>query len=156
MPTSLATRVTSEENEFSWSTIRLSVFLSSSFSPFTSTVIFLDRSPLATAVITSAMLRIWPVSRPAIVFTLSVRSFHTPTTLGTCAWPPRRPSVPTSCESREISLENRLSCATSVLITVPTRNGSPRSGRPSTSSTTLCERSPLAIEPITRATSVTG
>ena len=42
------------------------VFFSSRISPFTSTVIFLDRSPLATAVVTSAMLRTWPVRLPAI------------------------------------------------------------------------------------------
>ena len=59
MPTSRATRVTSEANELSWSTIVLMVFFSSRISPFTSTVIFLDRSPLATAVVTSAMLRTW-------------------------------------------------------------------------------------------------
>ena len=44
----------------------LMVFLSSRISPFTSTVIFLDRSPEATAVVTSAMLRTWPVRLPAI------------------------------------------------------------------------------------------
>ena len=59
-------------------------------------------------------------------------------------------------QADEISLENKLSCETSVLMIVPTRSGSPRSGRPSTSSTTLCDKSPLPIEPITRATSVTG
>ena len=48
-------------NELSWSTIVLMVFFSSRISPFTSTVIFFDRSPLATAVVTSAMLRTWPV-----------------------------------------------------------------------------------------------
>ena len=37
------------------------VFFSSRISPFTSTVIFFDKSPLATAVVTSAMLRTWPV-----------------------------------------------------------------------------------------------
>ena len=41
----------------SWSTIVLMVFFSSRISPFTSTVIFLDKSPLATAVVTAAMLR---------------------------------------------------------------------------------------------------
>ena len=56
------------------------VFLSSRISPFTSTVIFLDRSPLATAVVTSAMLRTWPVRLPAIRFTLSVRSSQVPAT----------------------------------------------------------------------------
>ena len=43
----------------SWSTIVLMVFFSSRISPFTSTVIFFDRSPFATAVVTSAMLRTW-------------------------------------------------------------------------------------------------
>ena len=56
------------------------VFFSSRISPFTSTVIFFDRSPLATAVVTSAMLRTWPVRLPAIELTLSVRSFHVPAT----------------------------------------------------------------------------
>ena len=46
------------------------VFFSSRNSPFTSTVIFFDRSPLATAVVTSAMLRTWPVRLPAIELTL--------------------------------------------------------------------------------------
>ena len=62
----------------------LMVFFSSRISPFTSTVIFLDRSPLATAVVTSAMLRTWPVRLPAIKFTLSVRSFQVPATPSTC------------------------------------------------------------------------
>ena len=69
-----------EANELSWSTIVLMVFFSSRISPFTSTVIFLDRSPLATAVVTSAMLRTWPVRLAAIEFTLSVRSFQVPAT----------------------------------------------------------------------------
>ena len=58
----------------------LMVFLSSRISPFTSTVIFFDRSPLATAVVTSAMLRTWPVRLAAIRLTLSVRSFQVPAT----------------------------------------------------------------------------
>src|SRR5574341_428857 len=48
-PTSRATRVTSAAKELSWSTIVLIVFLSSRISPLTSTVIFFDRSPAATA-----------------------------------------------------------------------------------------------------------
>ena len=80
VPTSRATRVTSEANELSWSTMVLMVFLSSRISPCTSTVIFLLRSPLATAVVTSAMLRTWAVRLPAIEFTLSVRSFQVPAT----------------------------------------------------------------------------
>src|SRR5260221_127729 len=39
----------------------LMVLFSSRISPFTSTVIFFDRSPLATAVVTSAILRTCPV-----------------------------------------------------------------------------------------------
>ena len=56
------------------------VFFSSRISPWTSTVIFLERSPLATAVVTSAMLRTWPVRLPAMQLTLSVRSFQAPAT----------------------------------------------------------------------------
>ena len=52
MPTSRATRVTSEANELSWSTIVLMVFFSSRISPRTSTVILRERSPFATAVVT--------------------------------------------------------------------------------------------------------
>ena len=57
VPTSRATRVTSAANALSWSTIVLMVFFSSRISPLTSTVILRDRSPRATAVVTSAMLR---------------------------------------------------------------------------------------------------
>ena len=96
VPTSRATRVTSEAKPLSCTTIVLMVFFSSRISPFTSTVIFLERSPLATAVVTSAMLRTWPVRLEAMKFTLSVRSFHVPATPGTCACPPSLPSVPTS------------------------------------------------------------
>ncbi len=106
VPTSRATRVTSDANERSWSTIVLIVFLSSRISPLTSTVIFFDRSPFATAVVTSAMLRTWPVRLLAIEFTLSVRSFHVPATPRTSAWPPRLPSVPTSRATRVTSDAN--------------------------------------------------
>jgi hypothetical protein len=61
------------------------VFLSSRISPFTSTVILRLRSPLATAVVTSAMFLTWPVRFDAMKFTLSVRSFHVPATPGTLA-----------------------------------------------------------------------
>src|SRR5262249_23007134 len=72
-------------------------------SPLTSTVIFFDRSPLATALVTSAMLRTWPVRFPAMKLTLSVRSFHVPATPRTSAWPPSFPSVPTSPATRVTS-----------------------------------------------------
>src|SRR5438067_1616631 len=82
VPTSRATRVTSEAKALSWSTIVLMVFFSSRISPFTSTVILRDRSPRATAVVTSAMLRTCAVRLPAIELTLSVKSFHVPATPG--------------------------------------------------------------------------
>ena len=85
VPTSRATRVTSAAKEQSWSTIVLTVFFSSRISPLTSTVIFRDRSPLATAVVTSAMLRTCEVRLPAIELTESVRSFQVPETPSTWA-----------------------------------------------------------------------
>ncbi len=85
------------------------VSLSCRISPETLTVIFLDRSPPAIAVATSAMLRTWPVRLLAIELTLSVRSFQVPATPGTCAWPPSRPSVPTSRATRVTSEAKELS-----------------------------------------------
>ena len=128
VPTSRATRVTSEAKELSWSTMVLMVFFSSSTSPFTSTVIFFDRSPLATAVVTSAMLRTWPVRLAAIRFTLSVRSFQVPATPFTWAWPPSLPSVPTSRATRVTSEAKEPSWPTMVFTTLPMRRNSPRSG----------------------------
>ena len=87
----------------------LIVFFSSRISPRTSTVIFLERSPLATAVVTSAMLRTCAVRLPAMKLTLSVRSFQVPATPGTSAWPPSFPSVPTSRATRVTSEANALS-----------------------------------------------
>ena len=78
VPTSFATRVTSAANELSWSTMTLTVFLSSRISPRASTVIFWLRSPLATAVVTRAMFRTWLVRLLARPLTLSVRSFQVP------------------------------------------------------------------------------
>jgi len=79
------------------------VSFSSRISPRTSTVIFLDKSPLATAMVTSAMLRTWEVRLDAIELTFSVRSFHVPATPSTAACPPSLPSVPTSRATRETS-----------------------------------------------------
>ena len=85
VPTSRATRVTSAAKELSWSTIVLTVFLSSRISPLTSTSIFFERSPFATAVVTSAMFLTWEVRLPAMKFTDSVKSFHVPATPCTSA-----------------------------------------------------------------------
>ncbi len=84
--------------------------------------------------VTSAMLRTWPVRLPAIGLTLSVRSFQTPLTSRTCAWPPSLPSVPTSRATRVTSEVNTPSCSIIVLTMVAERRNSPSSGRPSTSS----------------------
>ncbi len=87
----------------------LMVFFSSRISPFTSTLIFFERSPLATAVVTSAMFRTWLVKLEAMKFTLSVRSFQVPDTPLTSAWPPSFPSVPTSLATRVTSAAKDLS-----------------------------------------------
>ena len=144
VPTSRATRVTSEANERSWSTIVLMVFFSSRISPFTSTVIFLDRSPFATAVVTSAMFRTWAVRLPAIKFTESVRSFHVPATPFTSAWPPSLPSVPTSRATRVTSEAKEPSWSTIVLTVLAVRRNSPSSGRPSISSAIVLRQVALA------------
>ena len=88
--------------------------------------------------------------------TFSVRSFQTPPTPLTSACPPSFPSVPTSRATRVTSPANAFNCSTMVLTTRAVRWNSPLSGRPSTSSGTVCVRSPFATAPITRAISVDG
>ena len=146
LPTSRATRVTSEANADSWSTMVLMVVFSSRISPRASTSIFLVRSPLATAVATWAMLRTWPVRLPAMKLTLSVRSFHTPDTPRTCAWPPSLPSVPTSRATRVTSSANADSWSTMVLMVVLSSRISPRA-----STSIFLLRSPLATAVVTWA-----
>jgi hypothetical protein len=156
VPTSRATRVTSAANERRRSTIVLMVSASAATSPFASTVIFCDRSPLATAVVTWAMLRTWSVRFEAMKFTFSVRSRHVPDTPRTCAWPPSLPSVPTSRATRVTSSAKLESCSTIAFTVLPMRWNSPFTGWPSISSAIFCERSPSATASITRATSVVG
>ena len=156
VPTSRATRVTSDANDRSWSTMVLVASLSSRISPRTSTVIFFDRSPLATPMVTSAMLRTCAVRLPAIWLTESRRSRHTPDTPWTCACPPSLPSVPTSRATRVTSEVNTASCWIIVLTSLAERRNSPLSGRPSTSSSMDSARSPLATAPMVRAISVVG
>ena len=146
VPTSRATRVTSAENARSWSTIVLTVSFSSSTSPRASTVIFLERLPFATAVVTSAMLRTWPVRFDAIPFTDSVRSRHVPLTPSTSAWPPSTPSVPTSRATRVTSAANAESWSTIVLMVSLSWSTSPRA-----STVIFCVRSPFATAVVTSA-----
>ena len=146
MPTSRATRVTSAAKEESWSTIVLIVPFSWAISPWASTVIFCERSPFATAVVTSAIARTCVVRFSASWFTLSVRSSQTPLTPSTCAWPPRRPSVPTSRATRVTSAANERSWSTIVLTVSFSASTSPR-----TSTVTFFERSPFATAVVTSA-----
>ncbi len=122
------------------------VFFSSRISPFTSTVIFFDKSPRATAVVTSAMLRTWPVRFEAMKLTLSVKSFQVPPTPGTWAWPPNLPSVPTSRATRVTSDANERNWSTMVLIVSFSCRISPR-----TSTVIFFDKSPLATAVVTSA-----
>src|SRR6478752_5081408 len=122
------------------------VFFSSRISPFTSTVIFLDKSPRATAVVTSAMLRTWPVRFAAMRFTLSVKSFQVPATPRTCACPPSFPSVPTSRATRVTSEAKPLSWSTMTLMVFLSSRISPF-----TSTVIFLERSPEATAVVTSA-----
>src|SRR3954466_2643319 len=146
VPASRATRVTSSANEESWSTIVLTVLLSSRISPRASTVIFWLRSPLATAVVTWAMLRTWLVRLPARWFTLSVRSRQVPATPRTWAWPPSLPSVPTSRATRVTSSANEESWSTMVLTVLLSSRISPRA-----STVIFWLRSPRATAVVTWA-----
>ena len=106
--------------------------------------------------VTSAMLRTCAVRFDAIELTFSVKSFQTPVTSRTCAWPPSLPSVPTSRATRVTSEVKTLSCLIMVLTMVAERRNSPSSGRPSTSSRTVCSKSPCATAEMARVTSVVG
>ena len=146
MPTSRATRVTSSANDDSWSTIVLTVFFNSRISPFTSTVIFLDRSPVATAVVTAAMLRTCVVRFDAMKLTLSPRSFHTPARPRTSACPPSLPSEPTSRATRVTSEPNERSWSTIVLIVSFNSRISAF-----TSTVIFLDKSPMATDVVTAA-----
>ena len=124
----------------------LMVFLSSRISPFTSTVIFLDRSPAATAVVTSAMLRTCAVRLEPMELTESVRSFQVPATPCTSAWPPSLPSVPTSRATRVTSDAKERSWSTMVLMVFLSSRISPF-----TSTVIFLDRSPAATALVTSA-----
>ena len=134
----------------------LIVFFNSKISPLTFTVIFFDRSPLATAVVTAAMLRTCEVRLEAIEFTESVKSFHVPETPSTFAWPPSFPSVPTSRATRVTSEAKAPSCSTIAFTVLAVRKNSPFSGCPSISLAIVSDRFPLATAPMTRAISLVG
>ncbi len=122
----------------------LTVLLSSRISPRASTVIFWERSPWATAVVTWAMLRTWSVRLPASWLTLSVRSRQVPDTPSTWAWPPSVPSVPTSRATRVTSSAKEDSWSTMVLTVLFRARISPRA-----STVIFWERSPRATAVVT-------
>src|SRR5437762_774934 len=132
------------------------VSFSSRISPETSTVILRDRSPRATAVVTSAMLRTCAVRLPHIALTVSVKSVQLPATPDSSAWPPSLPSVPTSRATRVTSDVKTPSCWIIVLTIVARRRNSPCNGRPSTSSRIVCNRSPRATAVIASVTALVG
>ncbi len=150
VPTSRATLVTSPANAESWSTMVFRVDLSWRISPWASTMILRLRSPLATAVATWAMSRTWTVRLDAIRLTLSVRSFQTPETPRTWAWPPSLPSVPTSRATRVTSSAKPESWSTMVFTVSFSSSSSPVA-----STVILRLRSPLATAVVTRAMSRT-
>ena len=101
---------------------------------------------MATAVVTSAILRTCAVKLPAMEFTESVKSFHVPPTPGTSAWPPSLPSVPTSRATRVTSAAKELSWSTMVLMVFFNCRISPR-----TSTVMRVDKSPLATAVVTSA-----
>src|SRR5882762_8794626 len=107
-PTVRATLVTCCAKIDSVLVMLLSVSPSAAISPLAFTCSFSERSPSATAVTTFTMPRTWVVRFEAMKFTLSVRSFHTPDTPFTSAWPPSFPSVPTPRVAREVGAEGKL------------------------------------------------
>ncbi len=146
VPTSRATRVTSSAKDDRVFTIVLTVSASCATSPRASTVTFFVRSPLATAAETWAIPRTWAVRFPAIVLTLSLRSFQMPVTPRTRAWPPRMPSVPTSRATRVTCSAKEDSWSTIVLTVVTSSRISPLA-----STVIFLERSPMATAVVTSA-----
>ena len=156
VPTSWAIRVTSSANSARVPVSELIVSASSATSPRAFTVILRVRSPWAMAVAALEIDRTWLVRFDAIVFTESVSARQVPAAPRTSACPPRRPSVPTSRATRVTSSAKEESWSTIVLTVRPIRRYSPRSGRPSISSTMCSVRSPCATASITRAISAVG
>src|SRR6266508_783004 len=126
--------------------IWLMLSLSWPTSPGASTAIARERSPLVTAVATSAMARTWSVRLSASELTESVRSRQVPETPLTSAWPPSLPSVPTSRATRVTSSANDESWSTMVLMVSFSSATSPRA-----STVIFCDRSPPATAVVTWA-----
>src|SRR6202051_66760 len=123
------------------SIIVLMLSLSSATSPRASTLIDRVRSPLVTAVATSAMARTWVVRLAASRLTLPVKSFHVPAGPGTLAWPPRRPSTPTS-RATVVTWSAKVASVLVMLLMVSASAAT----SPFDLTVRFCLRSPLAAE----------
>ncbi len=95
---------------------------------------------------TAAIWRTWSVRFDAIRFTESVRSRHVPAASGTSAWPPSRPSVPTSRATPVTCSANRRSVSVIELIVSASAATSPLA-----STVTFWVRSPPATALVTDA-----
>ena len=115
-------------------------------SPWVSTVIDWVRSPLVTAVATSAMARTWVVRFAASWLTLSVRSFQVPAAPGTRAWPPSLPSTPTS-RATVVTWSAKVARVSIMLLMVSASSAI----SPFASTVSLSRRSPLATAVTTLA-----
>ena len=108
MPTSRATRVTSEMKPLSWSTMPLIVFLRTSISPWTSAETFLLRSPSATAPITRCISLLGRTRSSIRLLTDSMQSPQTwSVPLKETRWE-SLPSLPTTRLTRSSSVPERL------------------------------------------------
>jgi hypothetical protein len=119
--------------------IWLMLSLSFATSPSASTVMARVRSPLLTAVANSEMARICLVSEEASWFTFSVSCRHVPSALGTLAWPPSLPSMPTSRATPDTWSAKVESVSVMALMVSASAATSPLA-----STVSFCERSPLA------------
>ena len=117
----------------------LMLSFSSATSPLASTWMERVRSPWVTAVATSAMARTWLVRLSASRLTLPVRSFHVPAAPGTLAWPPRRPSTPTS-RATVVTWSAKVASVSVMLLIVSARAAT----SPLALTVSFCVRSPLA------------
>ena len=123
--------------------IWLMLSLRSATSPLASTPIERVRSPLVTAVATSAMARTWLVRFAASSLTLSVRSFQVPAAPGTSAWPPSLPWTPTS-RATDVTWSANVASVSIMLLMVSDRAAI----SPLACTVSFCFKSPLAT-PVT-------
>ena len=121
------------------------VFLSSRISPFTSTVIFLERRRSRPAVVTPRCYALTVLRLPAMKFTLSVRSFQKPRR------PSRQPVSPSFPSDRLRGPQRVTSEAIIQLVHHGVDSVFEFQISPFTSTVIFLERSPLATAVVTSA-----